>query len=55
MVILFDSRELEELCLEERQAVRSLGKDGARKLRARLADLHAAFRVTELIAGRPHP
>ena len=55
MVILFDSKELERLCQEERHALRSLGKDGARKLRARFADLQAAHRVTDLVAGRPHP
>ena len=33
----------------------ALGPVGFKKLRARLADLEAATRVTELVAGKPHP
>lgn len=36
-------------------AVKKLGDVCARKLRTRLADLSAASRVTELVAGNPHP
>lgn len=36
-------------------AVKKLGVDCARQLRARLADLHAAQAVGELVAGQPHP
>ena len=36
-------------------AVKKLGADCARQLRARLADLHAAQVVGELVAGQPHP
>jgi toxin HigB-1 len=37
------------------QQSKKLGDAGARKLRARLADLAAASRVTDLVAGNPHP
>lgn len=55
MLIAFASRDLEDLCLSERRAVRELGKPCARKLFARLADLKAASHVGELVAGYPHP
>lgn len=55
MTILFADRDLERLCSEEREARRRFGAEGARKLRARLADLRAATRVRDLLAGRPHP
>lgn len=32
-----------------------LGSDCARKLRARMSDLEAVSRVSELVAGKPHP
>lgn len=47
--------DLEALCTTERLQKKHLGGVGARKLRARLADLAAAGRVTDLVAGRPHP
>lgn len=53
--IYFASRKLEKLCSDNREAVKVLGADSARKLRARLADLQAADTVSELVAGRPHP
>ncbi len=34
---------------------RKLGANGARKLKARLADLRAASRMADLRRGRPHP
>lgn len=52
--IHYASKDLERLCEDEREAKRQLGRPGCRKLRARLADLKAASRVTELVAGRPH-
>lgn len=55
MEILFADKNLERLCSEQREAKRRLGGKGARKLRARLADLRAAARVRDLLAGRPHP
>lgn len=55
MDILFASKDLETLCTEQRAQERQLGGAGARKLRARLADLTAAATVVELPAGHPHP
>lgn len=55
MDILFASEELERLCLQEREGKRRLGLQNAKKLRSRLADLRAAAKVTDLVAGRPHP
>ncbi|MBA2321072.1 MAG: killer suppression protein HigA [Deltaproteobacteria bacterium] len=55
MDILYADRDLEDLCTDERRAKRELGPKGFKKLRARLADLEAAARVTDLVAGRPHP
>lgn len=51
----FETKSLRALCESEREQKRQLGAANARKLRARLADLQAAKRVTELLAGRPHP
>ena len=55
MDILFKTEGLRQLCNEEKVAKKALGPKGARKLRSRLADLDAASRVTELVAGKPHP
>jgi proteic killer suppression protein len=55
MEISFKDKKLKELCEQESVAQRELGKNMARKLKARLADLIAAANVTELQAGRPHP
>ena len=53
--ILFGSRELEALCYDERRQQKRLGAIGAKRLRSRLSDLDAAARVSDLVAGRPHP
>lgn len=55
MVILFADHKLEQLCNTERTGRKKLGAGGARKLFSRLADLHAAATVDDLVAGRPHP
>lgn len=55
MDILFADDDLTELCSTERVQKKRLGNVGARKLRTRLADLSAATRVGDLVAGRPHP
>jgi proteic killer suppression protein len=55
MVILFETADLKQLCSEEREANRQLGRPCAKKLVTRLADLRAAQRVTDLVAGHPHP
>ena len=46
---------METLCYDERLQQRQLGKIGAKRLRSRLSDIEAAARVTDLVAGRPHP
>ena len=55
MEIQYKDKKLKELC--ERQAVadKKLGAVCARKLRNRLSDLETVARVTELVAGNPHP
>lgn len=55
MDILFANDDLEALCSTERLQKKRLGNPGARKLRTRLADLAAVARVSELVAGHPHP
>lgn len=55
MEIQFKDKKLRELCEKQAVAVKKLGDACARKLRTRLADLAAASRVTELVAGNPHP
>ncbi len=55
MEIRFKDKKLRELCEKQAAAVKKLGDACARKLRARLADLSAASRVTDLVAGNPHP
>lgn len=54
MDIDFKDKRLRELCEKQAVATAKLGKSCARKLRTRLADLKAASRVTDLVAGRPH-
>jgi toxin HigB-1 len=53
--ILFLTPDLQRLCEQQKLAVRKLGADSARKLRARLADLSAAATVSGLVPGHPHP
>jgi proteic killer suppression protein len=55
MDILFKTEALRKLCSSEHEAKKQLGADSVKKLRTRLADLRAVARVSELIAGRPHP
>ncbi len=54
MDILFKGKKLERICREERRMLKLLGRDGARKLRARLKDLSAAANMGEIRVGRPH-
>jgi proteic killer suppression protein len=51
----YENDRLRKLCLISREADKRLGRDSARKLRARLADMAAHANVLELHAGRPHP
>lgn len=53
--IVFADKDLQALCTSERQQKKALGHAGMCKLRARLSDLMAVARVTELVAGHPHP
>jgi proteic killer suppression protein len=53
--INFKDRKVRELCEKQAAAEKKLGAACARKLRARLSDLEAAIRVTDLVAGNPHP
>ena len=53
--IAFRDEKLRKLCEDSRAAQKKLGDACARKLRSRLADLHAARVVTDLVAGHPHP
>lgn len=46
---------MRELCEKKAAAAKKLGDIGARKLQSRLADLMAASRVSDLVAGNPHP
>lgn len=55
MEIKFKDKKLRELCEKKATAVKALGDIGARKLQSRLADIAAASRVTDLVAGNPHP
>lgn len=54
MEILFKDKRLRELCEKQALATKRLGDIGARKLRARLSEISAASRVSELMAGNPH-
>lgn len=53
--INFKDKKLRELCEKKAVAERKLGTACARRLRTRLDDLEAASRVTDLVAGNPHP
>ncbi len=54
MELEFETSRLRKLCEDARRATRSLGAESAKRLQARLADLLAAAKVTELVAGNPH-
>lgn len=55
MNITFKRNADRKLAEDGSAAVKKLGPDCARQLRARLADLNAAQVVGELVAGQPHP
>lgn len=55
MRISFADKDLEALCSTQKLQQKKLGSPCATKLRTRLADLQAAARVSDLVAGRPHP
>lgn len=53
--ILISDRKLARLCNSQAEQQKRLGTKGAKNLRSRLADLDAVARVTDLVAGHPHP
>ncbi len=53
--IQFKNRKLEKLCLNSKEADKTLGPNSGKKLRTRLAEIEAANCVAELLTGRPHP
>jgi proteic killer suppression protein len=55
MDLSFLSADLRKLCEVSSVAQRRLGRDSAKRLRTRLAELLAAAAVSELVAGDPHP
>lgn len=55
MIIEFDTQDLQNICENEKLMKKTHGTACTSKLKARLADLHAAASVSELTAGRPHP
>ncbi len=55
MEICFKDKKVRELCERKAAAAKKLGDIGACKLQSRLADLMAASRVSDLVAGNPHP
>lgn len=55
MDIVYADEKLKKLCHEAKAASKKRGPACAKKLRTRLADLDAAARVGDLLAGRPHP
>lgn len=55
MKIQYRDRKLRQLCEERASAEAKLGAPCAAKLRLRLAALEAAIRVSDLVAGSPHP
>ena len=55
MKIEFGTSDLQDLCENEKYMKKKLGNASANKLKIRLADLQAAKKVSELVAGKPHP
>lgn len=55
MEIHFKDKKVRELCEKRAAAEKKLGAACARKLYARLSDLEAASRVSDLVVGSPHP
>src|SRR5947207_10307028 len=51
----FANPGLQEVCECRAAAEKALGKQAARRLRARLADLCAAEKISEVVAGSPKP
>jgi proteic killer suppression protein len=57
MKIIFSSRKLAKICSSEKESIRTWGKDNARRVHVRLAQLQAAETLADVIAlpfGRCH-
>ena len=55
MKIGYKNQKLQDLCQKRAVAQKALGAACAKKLMVRLQALEAATRVTDLVAGNPHP
>lgn len=55
MEVRYRDKKIHELCEKQAVAEKKLGAACARKLKVRLMALEAAARVTDLVAGNPHP
>ncbi|TXK61001.1 type II toxin-antitoxin system RelE/ParE family toxin [Alkalisalibacterium limincola] len=55
MEVRYKDKKIRELCEKQAVAEKKLGAASARKLKVRLVALEAAARVTDLVAGSPHP
>ncbi|MDP1527886.1 type II toxin-antitoxin system RelE/ParE family toxin [Rhodoferax sp.] len=55
MEIRYKDKKVRELCEKKAVAEKKLGAACAGKLRSRLSDLESVSRVSELVAGNPHP
>lgn len=55
MEVRYKDKKIRELCERQAVAEKKLGAASARKLKVRLMALEAAARVTDMVAGNPHP
>lgn len=55
MEVRYKDKKIRDLCEKQAVAEKKLGAASARKLKVRLVALEAAARVTDLVAGNPHP
>ena len=55
MEVRYKDNKIRDLCEKQAVAEKKLGAASARKLMVRLVALEAAARVTDLVAGNPHP
>lgn len=55
MEVRYKDKKIRDLCEKQAVAEKRLGAASAHKLKLRLLALEAAARVTDLVAGNPHP
>jgi len=53
--VRYKDKKIRELCEKQAVAEKKLGAASTRKLKVRLVALEAATRVSDLVAGNPHP